>query len=397
MRNSLPVRRICTIIPAIYAENVMYIWEKGTWPNLGWSDERLSPLLARVSREQGRLIGKMEALGFDLRGEAHLRTLTDDVVKSSEIEGEILDSAQVRSSIARRLGMDAGGLIPADRDVEGVVEMTLDATGNYAKPLSAKRLFDWHAALFPTGRSGMRKIRVGMWRDDSTGPMQVVSGPIGKEVVHYQAPPADRIPTEMEQFLDWFAQPGDVDPVLTAGLAHLWFVTIHPFDDGNGRIARAIADMALARSENTGQRFYSMSAQIRRERNDYYTMLERTQKAVLDVTPWQAWFLNCLLRAVGQANVTLGAVLEKARFWQRFAAESLNDRQIKMLNRLLDGFEGKLTSSKWAKITKSSQDTAHRDIVDLVSRGALRKDPGGGRSTSYSLATSSTKPTKNEA
>jgi len=347
----------------------MYIWEKKAWPALTWDDESLSRLLARVSHKQGRLLGKMEGLGFDLRTEANLQTLTEDVVKSSEIEGERLNSDQVRSSIARRLGMDVGGLVPADRDVEGVVEMMLDATVNHAAPLTSERLFNWHAALFPTGRSGMRKIIAGAWRDDHDGPMQVVSGPVGKETVHYEAPPAERIPEEMEQFLDWFAQPGKIDPLLRAGLAHLWFVTIHPFDDGNG----------------TGQRFYSMSAQIRRERNEYYALLERTQKGDLDITKWQDWFLNCLRRACGGAEDTLGAVLEKARFWQRYAAESLNERQIKVLNRLLDGFEGKLTSSKWAKIAKCSQDTAYRDILDLVERGALQKDPGGGRSTSYSL------------
>ena len=368
----------------------MYIWEQDGWPGLHWDDEKLSRLLARVSREQGRLLGKMEGLGFELRSEAHLQTLTEDVVKSSEIEGEKLDSAQVRSSIAKRLGMDAGGLVPADRNVEGVVEMMLDATGNYAQPLDAERLFGWHAALFPTGRSGMRKIIVGDWRDDREGPMQVVSGqvvsgPIGREKVHYQAPPALRVPDEVEKFLEWFAAPDALDPLLTAGLAHLWFVTIHPFEDGNGRIARTIADMALARSEDTGQRFYSMSAQIKRERDDYYTMLERTQKGALDVTAWQDWFLNCLGRAVEGADGTLSAVMDKARFWRRFATESFNERQIKVLNKLMDGFEGKLTSSNWAKIAKCSQDTAYRDIVDLVERGALQKDPGGGRSTSYSL------------
>ena len=363
----------------------MYIWEKKAWPALTWDDESLSQLLARVSRKQGRLLGKMEGLGFGLRTEANLQILTEDVVKSSEIEGERLNSDQVRSSIARRLGIDVGGLVPADRGVEGVVEMMLDATGNYAAPLTTERLLDWHAAVFPTGRSGMRKIIVGAWRDDHDGPMQVVSGPVGKETVHYEAPPAERIPDEMEQFLDWFAQPGKIDPLLRASLAHLWFVTIHPFDDGNGRIARAIADMALAQEEDTGQRFYSMSAQIRRERKEYYALLKRTQKGNLDVTSWQDWFLNCLKRALGGAEDTLGTVLGKARFWQRFAAESLNERQIKVLNRLLDRFEGKLTSSKWARIAKCSQDTAYRDILDLVERGALQKDPGGGRSTSYSL------------
>lgn len=364
----------------------MQIWERDGWPRLHWDDQAISSLLAQVSREQGRLLGRMEGLGFELRSEAHLRTLTEDVVKSSEIEGEKLDSTQVRSSIARRLGMDVGGLVPADRNVDGVVEMMLDATGGYEQPLDTERLFGWHAALFPTGRSGMRKIIVGDWRDDREGPMQVVSGPVGKEKVHYEAPPAECIPREMDRFLKWFEAPGAADPLLTAGLAHLWFVTIHPFDDGNGRIARAIADMALARSERTGQRFYSMSAQIRRERDNYYTVLERTQKGSLDVTAWQEWFLKCLGHAIEGADGTLSAVMDKANFWRRFATESFNERQIKVLNKLMDEFEGKLTTSKWARIAKCSQDTAHRDIVDLIERGALQKDPGGGRSTSYSLA-----------
>ncbi len=363
----------------------MYVWEQPDWPDFFWDEKRLAKLLAQVSHEQGRLLGKMEALGFDLRREAHLRTLTEDVVKSSEIEGEVLEPSQVRSSIARRLGLDVGGLAPADRHVDGVVEMMLDATGDYAQPLTQKRLFAWHAALFPTGHSGMTEIRVGAWRDDSNGPMQVVSGAIGKEKVHYEAPPAQRIPAEMVRFLNGFEQPKETDPLLAAGLAHLWFVTLHPFDDGNGRIARAIADMALARSENTGQRFYSLSAQIRRERDDYYNMLEATQKSGLDVTPWQEWFLGCLLRAIEGAKETLGAVLAKAHFWERFAKEPLNARQINVLNRLLDGFEGKLTTSKWASLAKCSQDTAYRDMLDLVNRGALKKDESGGRSTSYSL------------
>jgi len=363
----------------------MYIWEQQAWPSLTWNEKTLCRLLSSVSREQGRLLGKMEALGFDLRREAHLRTLTEDVVKSSEIEGESLDTEQVRSSIARRLGMDIGGLVAADRDVEGVVEMMLDATGNYTEPLTAERLFDWHASLFPTGRSGMHTIRVGSWRDDASGPMQVVSGPLGKQKSHFEAPPADRLPAEMERFLRWFEEPSETDPLLIAGLAHLWFVTIHPFDDGNGRIARAIADLALARTEGSSQRFYSMSAQIRRERNDYYKALEHTQKGDCDITPWQDWFLNCLLRSISGAQETLSAVLDKARFWERFGTQALNERQIKVLNRMLDGFEGKLTTSKWAKLAKCSQDTAYRDILDLIKRGALQKDPGGGRSTSYSL------------
>ena len=363
----------------------MYLWGKTGWPAFSWDEKSLATLLAQVSREQGRLLGRMEALGFELRGEAHLRTLTEDVIKSSEIEGEKLDPDQVRSSIARRLGMDVGGLVPADRNVEGVVEMMLDATGNYDEALTEERLHAWHASLFPTGRSGMNIIRVGSWRDDSSNPMQVISGPLGKEKVHYEAPPADRIPAEMEKFLCWFAQPGEMDPLLIAGLAHLWFITIHPFDDGNGRIARAIADMALARSEKTGQRFYSMSAQIRHENKSYYDTLEWTQKGNLDVTRWQDWFLNCLHSAIEGAQETLSVVLNKAHFWERFAKEPFNKRQIKMMNMLLDEFEGKLTTSKWAKIVKCSQDTAYRDILDLIDRGALQKDSGGGRSTSYSL------------
>jgi Fic family protein len=328
----------------------------------------------------------MEGLGFELRSEAHLQTLTQDVIKSSEIEGEKLDLEQVRSSIARRLGMDIGALLPVDRNVEGVVEMMIDATTNYSKPLTAERLFDWHAALFPTGRSGMGRITVGNWRDDANGPMQVLSGPIGREKVHYEAPPARRVPKEMARFLTWYAKPGEIDPLLHAGLAHFWFVTIHPFEDGNGRIARAIADMALARSERLGQRFYSMSAQIRLERNDYYAMLERTQKGDTDITEWQQWFLGCLGRAIEGAHETLGKVLDKARFWERFARAPMNERQITVLNRLLDGFEGNLTTSKWAKLARCSQDTAYRDILDLVERGALVKNSSGGRSTSYSLA-----------
>jgi Fic family protein len=320
-----------------------------------------------------------------LRNEAHLRTLTEDVIKSSEIEGEKLERDQVRSSIARRLGMDIAGLVQADRNVEGVVEMTLDATEKYDKTLTDERLFAWHAALFPTGRSGMVKINAGAWRDDRDGPMQVVSGPMGRETLHYEAPPADRVDEEMQKFLAWFEKPGDTHPLLVAGLAHLWFVTIHPFDDGNGRIARAIADMALARSEKTRQRFYSMSSQIRQDRKNYYHTLAWTQKGDMDITRWQEWFLECLQRSIEGSKETLHAVMVKARFWDRFAREALNDRQIKVMNKLLDGFEGKLTSSKWGKIAKCSQDTASRDIKDLIKRGALKQDAGGGRSTSYSL------------
>jgi Fic family protein len=363
----------------------MYSWQREAWPNFSWDEKRLAKLLARTSREQGRLLGQMESLGFQLRSEAHLRVMTDEVVKSSEIEGVRLPADEVRSSIARRLGMDVAGLVPAGRDVEGVVEMMLDATGNFADPLTEERLFAWHASLFPTGRSGMQKIIVGDWRNDRSGPMQAVSGAVGREKVHYEAPPATRLPEEIETFLCWFEEPGETDPLLVAGLAHLWFVTLHPFDDGNGRIARAIADMALARAEGTPQRFYSMSAQICDERKQYYDMLKRTQKGELDVTDWQVWFLECLLRAIEGAQDTLGNVLDKARFWERFAKEPLNERQIKVLNRLLDGFEGKLTTSRWARIAKCSQDTAYRDILDLIERGALKRDAAGGRSTSYSL------------
>lgn len=364
----------------------MYIWQQPSWPDFTWDDERIATPLAKVRHEQGRLLGRMESLGFELRNEAVLQTLTEDVLKSSEIEGERLDPEQVRSSIARRLGMDIAGLVPADRNVEGVVEMMLDATGKYDQPLTEERLFDWHASLFPTGRSGMTKIRVGDWRDDTAEPMQVVSGPSGREQVHYEAPPADKLADEIAAFCSWFDRPAETDQVLKAGVAHLWFVTVHPFDDGNGRIARAVADMALARSEESSQRFYSMSAQIRAERSQYYDVLEHTQKGRLDITGWLEWFLACLSHAIDGAQQTLGGILFKARFWERFAHEPLNQRQIKVLNRVLDGFEGKLTSSKWARLAKCSQDTAHRDIVDLLERGALIKNPGGGRSTSYSIA-----------
>jgi Fic family protein len=328
----------------------------------------------------------MESLGFKLRQEAVLRTLTEDVLKSSEIEGEKLDPEQVRSSIARRLGMDIGGLKAVDRDVEGIVEMMLDATRHYDQPLTAERLFAWHASLFSTGRSGMRRIRVAAWRDNSGDPMQVVSGPMGKERVHFEAPAAKRLDPEMGIFLDWFNGDTDGDWVVKAGLAHLWFVTIHPFEDGNGRIARAIADLALARSEQSSQRFYSMSAQIREERADYYDILERSQKATMDITPWMDWFLQCLGRAIDGAESTLGTVLSKARFWETFGDSVLNERQRLVVNRLLDGFEGKLTTMKYGKLTKCSHDTALRDIAALVERGILVRNPEGGRSTSYSLA-----------
>ena len=368
-----------------------YIHERPDWPRFRWSPRPLAGPLARVRHHQGRLLGRMEGLGFRLQQEAALHALTEDVVKSSEIEGERLDQSQVRSSIARHLGLDVAGVAIVDRHVEGIVEMMLDATEHYDQPLTAERLFAWHGSLFPTGRSGIRKVRVAAWRDDSTGPMQVVSGPAGRQRLHFEAPAAGRVDREMTAFLRWFNTDGEgdhLDPVLKAGLAHLWFVTIHPFDDGNGRIARAIADLQLARSEQSAQRFYSMSAQIRRERQAYYDILERTQHGTLDVTPWLEWFLQCLERAFDNAGALLAGVLRKARFWQGARDVSLNDRQRLVLNRVLDGFEGKLTTSKWAALAKTSTDTALRDILDLVERGILVRNPGGGRSTSYSLAES---------
>lgn len=369
----------------------IYIHDLLEWPHFQWDGAALAEPLAAVRLQQGRLIGHMEALGFRLRGEAVLQTLTSDVIKSSEIEGERLDLEQVRSSIARKLGVDIGALKPADRNVEGVVEMMLNATGQYNRPLTAIRLFAWQASLFPTGRSGLRKIKTGRWRDDSTGPMQVVSGPPHREKVHFEAPAATRIPGEMKVFLKWFNAPAKGDAVIKAALAHLWFVTLHPFDDGNGRIARAITDMALARSEGSSQRFYSMSAQILQERERYYDILERAQrgtfndKATLDITPWMDWFLACLGRAIQGAQTTLKSVLAKARFWETFAATPLNDRQREIVNRLLDGFTEKLTTSKYAKLTGCSQDTALRDVLSLVESGVLKRGEAGGRSTSYEL------------
>lgn len=362
-----------------------YIHQRKGWPTFRWSQEELSGRLASVRHLQGRLIGRMEGLGFKLRAEASLQGLTEEVIKSSEIEGEKLDRDQVRSSLARRLGIDIGALTPTDRNVEGVVEMMLDATQKYSGPLTKERLFGWHAALFPTGRSGMNKITIGAWRTGKAGPMQVVSGPIGREKVHYEAPAAAKVDAEMRAFLRWFNRDDGMDLVLKAGVAHLWFVTIHPFEDGNGRIARAIADLMLARSEKSAQRFYSMSAQIRRERNDYYDILEATQKGDLDITQWLDWFLGCLGRAIDNAEEVSAGVLKKARFWERHASATLNERQRAMLNRLLNGFEGKLTSSKWAKMMKCSPDTALRDIDALLRQGILVKDAAGGRSTSYSL------------
>lgn len=363
-----------------------YIHQLPDWPAFTWDAGQLANDLADIRFRQGSLLGRMRSIGFDVRNEAVLQALTQDVLKTSEIEGERLDAEQVRSSIARRLGLDIGGLQPSDRRVDGVVEMMLDATTRFDQPLTADRLFAWQAALFPTGRSGLSRITVGAWRDDARGAMQVVSGPFGQEYVHYEAPSADRLDREMQAFLDWFNSDAPIDPVLKAGVAHLWFVTIHPFEDGNGRIARAIADLALARSEGTSSRFYSMSAQIQRERALYYDLLEQTQQNDLDITRWLAWFLACLGRAIERAEQELEAIFLKARFWEQLAGITINERQRQMLNRLLDGFDGKLTTStKWARLNKTSQDTAYRDITDLIAKGILVQDAAGGRSTSYSL------------
>jgi len=363
-----------------------YIWEDPQWPAWRYDHARLAGPLAQVSRAQGLLLGRLADVGMPLRDQASLTALSEDVLKTSEIEGEHLNVDAVRSSLARRLGVDIGALAPADRHVDGVVEMVLDATTHADALLTRKRLFAWHAALFPTGRSGMHAIRVGQWRNDANGPMQVVSGALTNPRVHFEAPPAERLDAESATFLAWANDANAEEPLLKAGLAHLWLVTLHPFDDGNGRIARAVGDWLLARADGSPQRFYSLSAQIQRERKDYYAMLERTQKGDMDVTEWLVWFLETLKRALDHANHTLDAVLVKARFWQRWAETPLNARQVKLLNRLLDGFDGKLTSSKWAAIAKCSPDTALRDIRELVGLGVLRKMEGGGRSTAYELA-----------
>jgi Fic family protein len=363
-----------------------FIYEKPGWPQFSWDSDALAVPLAAVRHKQGKHLGKMEGLDFDLRAEANLTVLTSEVLNSSAIEGETLKPDEVRSSIARRLGLDVGSLPEPGREVEGVVEMTLDATKNFEAPLTDERLFGWHASLFPTGRSGMSRITVGAWRPKKAGPMQVVSGPIGREKVHFEAPEAERLETEMARFLKWFNTPPSIDPVLKAGITHLWFVTIHPFEDGNGRIARAIGDMALSQADGTGDRFFSLSSQFEAERKEYYLQLEAAQRGDLDITRWLTWFLGCLDRAIGNAEKTLVAVLHKARLWQRINRRPVNNRQREVINRMLDGFEGYLTTSKYAKLAKCSQDTALRDIRELLERGIIVQNPGRGRSTSYRLA-----------
>ena len=367
----------------IYRKNavIMYVHEKKDWPKFTWDAEVISATLGAVRHRQGKILGQMQALGFRVQEETMLKALTMDVVKSSEIEGELLNPEQVRSSIARRLGIEIAGSIPAERSVEGIVEMMLDATQQYDAPLTAERLFDWHAALFPTGRSGMYKVKVGAWRDDT---MQVTSGPMGKETVHFEAPSAAKVLGEMIRFLKWLDEDQGLDPVLKAGLAHLWFVTIHPFDDGNGRIARAITDMQLARADKTKQRFYSMSAQIQAERNRYYDILECTQKGDLDITPWLEWFLDCLMDSMTQTDVIIEKTLLRATFWESQRETVFNQRQQKVLQLLLDDFFGNLSVSKYAKITKTSTDTALRDLQDLINKDILKQE-GSGRSTSYKL------------
>ena len=364
-----------------------YIHQQNEWPHFRWDESRLLPLLTTVRHRQGRLLGQMEGLGFHLRDEANLESLTREVIGSSAIEGEKLDTEEVRSSIARRLGIPHAGTTHVGRHVEGVVEMMLDATRNFRMPLTAERLCSWHAALFPTGRSGMQRITVGAWRTGELGAMQVVSGAMGREKVHFEAPEADLLDKEISRFLEWFEGNESIDSVIKAAIAHFWFVTIHPFEDGNGRIARAIADMALARADGVADRFYSMSSQIERERRHYYNILESSQRGDMDVTPWLEWFLGCLNRALEAALENLHSILLKARTWEQINRQgSVNERQQSVINRLLDGFEGKLSSSKYAKLAKCSQDTALRDIKELLARGILIQDTGGGRSTSYSLA-----------
>ena len=360
-----------------------YIWQQTDWPTWSYDATTLSILLANAHQAQGRLLGKMQSLGFGVQQQTSLQVLTDDVLKTSEIEGEFLRPELVRSSVAKRLGIDIGGLSDSDRTVDGIVDIVMDATSKHAQDLSLDRLLAWHAALFPLGYSGIHKISAGQLRDDRLGPMQVISGAIGREKVHFEAPPASCLRSEITQFLNWFNASQSLDPYLKAGIAHLWFVTIHPFDDGNGRIGRAIADMALSRADQSRDRFYSLSSQIMKERQGYYLHLERSQKGSLDATEWLAWFLQCLINAIDSANSNLYSTLAKTQFWQHWQGVPFNERQIKLLNRLLDGFEGNLTNKKWSLIAKCSADTALRDITDLLDRGVLSRGSSSGRSTHY--------------
>lgn len=364
----------------------MWIHDHQNWPSFTWNAEVLSSKLADIRHRQGLLIGKMNNLGFELKQEASLNILTHDVIKSSAIEGETLSAVEVRSSIARRLGLDIAGMVPSGRDVEGIVEIMLDATQKFSKPLSKQRLFDWHAGLFPTGRSGMHSITVGNWRTPDAGPMQVISGPVGRETFHFEAPAGNRLDEEMQIFIEWFENTNNLDPVIKAGIAHFWFVTIHPFEDGNGRIARAIGDMMLARADRIPERFYSLSSQIEAERKDYYHQLERQQRSTPDITDWLDWFLGCLGRAITNADIILEKVLFKAKLWNKINQNLVNDRQRFVINRMLeDNFEGYINTSKYAKLTKSSNDTALRDIKEMKERGIFVQNPGAGRSTSYRL------------
>lgn len=362
-----------------------YIHDLKNWPKFSWDLDSILSVLTDVRHRQGILSGKMDAIGFSLQNEAYLESLSQDVIKSSEIEGEILDTQQVRSSIARKLGIEIGGLVESDRNVDGIVEMMLDATQNWNQDLTEERLFGWHSALFPTGRSGMNKIIVGRWRTDSTGPMQVVSGPMGKETVHFEAPSSKRLKKEMRNYIKWLNSWNNNDSVINAAISHLWFITIHPFEDGNGRIARAITDMMLCRSEKRTQRFYSMSSQIKEQKKEYYEILERTQKGNLDITEWLNWFLICLRNSIDSSSDIVQKIMTKHKFWNEFKSVTFNERQIKIIELLFGNFYGNLTTSKWAKINKCSQDTALRDIQDLIEKKVLKKSESGGRSTSYEL------------
>jgi Fic family protein len=377
------LRRIIDIFTA--NSFVLYIHQLKSWPNFTWDADAILPVLGKVRHRQGMILGQMNSLGFRLKEDAILETLTLDVIKSSEIEGENLNSDQVRSSIARHLGIDLAGAVPAGRDVEGVVEMMLDATQHYKDVLTGDRLYGWQSDLFPTGRAGLQKITVGAWRTPDAGPMQVVSGAIGKEKVHFEAPEAARLAAEMRLFINWFNNNSDNDLVINAAIAHLWFVTIHPFDDGNGRIARALTDLLLARADDTSQRFYSMSAQILNEKIAYYHLLETTQKGGLDITSWINWFLACLDHAMDHTEEVLSRIFTRNSFWEHNRDVDFNSRQHQMITNLLDDFFGKLTTSKWSKMAKCSVDTALRDIQDLVDKGIMEKETGGGRNTSYAL------------